>query len=261
MTAAAATVRLDVDGPVAHVVLDDPERGNVLTLAMAEQLRDRVAEIAGLEGIRCVVLRADGKRFCVGGDIGAFADSSIGERINEVVALPLHEALSALEALPAPVISVVQGAAGGGGMGLALSGDMVIAAEEAFFVTGYGLIGLSPDCAVSWTLARGLGVPRAMELYVTNRKLSAAEAYAAGLLTRVVPRDQLDAAVDELVAAVVASSASAVAQTMRLMRTAWSRSRDEQMSDEASTIGTLGDEPPAREGFAAFVAKRRPDFG
>ena len=144
---------------------------------------------------------------------------------------------------------------------IASSGDMVIAAEEAFFVTGYGLIGLSPDCAVSWTLARGLGVPRAMGLYVTNRKLSAAEAYAAGLLTRVVPRDQLDAAVDELVAAVVASSASAVAQTKRLMRTAWSRSRDEQMSDEASTIGTLGDEPPAREGFAAFVAKRRPDFG
>lgn len=256
----AETVRLDVDGPVAYVVLDDPDNGNVLTLDMAEQLRDRVAEIPAVEGIRCVVLRAEGKRFCVGGDIGGFAESEVGERINEVVALPLHDALNALESIGAPVISVVQGAAGGGGMGLALSGDLVVAAEEAFFVTGYGLIGLSPDCAVSWTLARGLGVPRAMELYLTNRKMSAAEAYGAGLLTRVVPRAELDDAVQQLVDAVCAGSAAANAQTKRLMRTAWSRSRDEHMADEATTIGTLGDQPPAREGFAAFLEKRPPRF-
>lgn len=254
-------VRLDVEGPVAYVVLDDADNGNVLTLDLAEQLRDRVAEIATTEGIRCVVLRAEGKRFCVGGDIAAFASSQIGERINEVVAIPLHDALNVLEALPVPVITVVQGAAGGGGMGLALSGDLVVAAEEAFFVTGYRLIGLSPDCAVSWTLARGLGVPRAMELYLTNRKMSATEAFEAGLITRIVPRDELDAAVRELVDAVCASSGSAVEQTKRLMRTAWSRTRTEHMADEATTIGTLGDQPPAREGFDAFLAKRRPDFG
>lgn len=255
-----STVRLEVDEGVAHVVLDDPDNGNVLTLDMAEQLRDRVAEIPGMHGIRCVVLRAEGKRFCVGGDIAGFADSKVGERINEVVALPLHDALSTLESIGAPVISVVQGAAGGGGMGLALSGDLVLAAEEAFFVTGYGLIGLSPDCAVSWTLARGLGVPRAMDLYLTNRKMSASEAYDAGLLTRVVPRAELDDALQQVVSAIRASSAPAVAQTKRLMRTAWSRSRDEHMADEASSIGTLGDQPPAREGFAAFLEKRRPSF-
>lgn len=251
-------VRLEVDGAVAHVVLDDPDRGNVLTLELAEQLRDRIAEIGSLAGIRCVVLRAEGKRFCVGGDIASFAESKIGERINEVVALPLHEAMRILGSLDAPVISVVQGAAGGGGMGLALSADLVLAADSAFFVTGYGLIGLSPDCGVSWTLPRALGVPRALELYVTNRRMSAAEAFEAGLLTRVVPAAELESAVVELVAAVCASSPSALAQTKRLMRTAWSRTRDEHLVDEASTIGALGDEPPAREGFAAFLEKRPP---
>ncbi|WP_153505637.1 enoyl-CoA hydratase/isomerase family protein [Cumulibacter manganitolerans] len=254
------TVRLEVDGALASVVLDDPEHGNVLTLDMAEQLRDRVAGIASLEGIRCVVLRAEGKRFCVGGDIASFADSQVGERINEVVALPLHDALNTLEGLEVPVVSVVQGAAGGGGVGLALGADLVIAAEEAFFVTGYGLIGLSPDCAVSWTLARALGVQRALELYLTNRKMSATEAFQAGLVSRVVPAADLSGSVAELTGAITASSPEAVAQTKRLMRTAWSRSRSEHMADEATTIGGLGDRPPAREGFAAFLEKRPPQF-
>lgn len=259
MTGAGA-VRLEVDGAVAHVVLDDPERGNVLTLDLAEQLRDRVAEIAFLEGIRCIVLRAEGKRFCVGGDIESFAQSKIGGRINEVVALPLHEAMGILESINAPVISAVQGAAGGGGMGLALCADLVIAADTAFFVAGYGLIGLSPDCGVSWSLPRAMGVQRALELYVTNRRMSATEAFEAGLLTRVVPAEQLDEAVRDLAAAVCASSPDALAQTNRLMRAAWSRSRDEHLADEASTIGTLGDQPSAREGFAAFLEKRPPRY-
>lgn len=254
------TVRLDVDGQVAYVVLDDPDHGNVLNLPMAEQIRDRVAEIASLQGIRCVVLRAEGKRFCVGGDIEAFVSSSAGERINEVIALPLHEALRQLESLPMPVVSVVQGAAGGGGMGLALAGDMVIAAEEAFFAAGYGLIGLSPDCGVSWALPRAMGLQRAMELYVTNRRMPAAEAFDAGLLSRVVPLAELDDAVRDLVDAVCAGSPDALAQTKRLMRAAWSRSRHEHTTDEGRTIGDLGDQPAAREGFVAFLEKRPPRF-
>ena len=254
------TVRLETDGPVARVVLDDPDNGNVLTLAMAEQLRDAVREIAGMSGIRCVVVCAEGKRFCVGGDIGAFENAAVGDRINEVVALPLHEAIESLSTMDPIVVSVVQGAAGGGGCGLALAGDLVVASESAFLRLGYALIGLSPDCGVSWRFARALGPARAMELYISNDTFNAEQAYDAGLVSRLARPEHLDAAVSETVDKVLAKSPEALAATKRLMRQAGQRTLVDQLADEAKTIGDVGDLPNAREGFAAFLAKRRPEF-
>src|SRR5207249_9190476 len=174
---------------IPTVIIDRPERRNTLVPELAEAL---VASLrAAGEARRPIVLTAAGTAFCLGADLkwmGACPDPAQG--VAELVAMH-HLAITTLLEMPVPVIVAINGAAAGGGLGLALAADYRIAAQRATFTAAYFRLGLTPDGGSSAFLARTIGAARTLELLLTNRRLSAAEALAWGMISEVVADEQL----------------------------------------------------------------------
>lgn len=254
-------VALEVDGHSAVLTLARPERGNALDLTAARALREAAYRCRDRAGLRTVHLRSEGSAFCVGGDLSEFTDAAdLAAHVHQV-ASTMHEAMGLLRDLPAILVTVVQGVAAGGGVGLALLGDVVLAGRRARFRAGYTAAGLSPDAGLSALLARAVGPARALDFLLTNRELSALEAAQWGLVSRVIDDDVLDAQAHRLLADLAAGAPESLVASRDLVRKAPSRGWAEQLEQEAATIARLAASPHGREGVAAFLDKRVPDFG
>jgi 2-(1,2-epoxy-1,2-dihydrophenyl)acetyl-CoA isomerase len=253
-------VRVDYAGGTAHVVLDRPDRDNALDLATALDLRDALREAVAGAGVRAIVLRAEGKRFSVGGDLRAFREAPPGANLCDDVARPINDSIELMQAAHQPVVCAVHGAVGGGANGLVLASDIVLAAESTVLRLGYTGSGLSPDCGVTWELPHRIGFALAMDLVLTNRRVRADEARAMGIVSRVVPDDGLDAAIDDVLTALRRVPVSTLSESKRLLRRALAIDLHSQLDDEARTIGRIGDTPDTREAIAAFLDKRTPSF-
>jgi 2-(1,2-epoxy-1,2-dihydrophenyl)acetyl-CoA isomerase len=256
----AAVVTLDVGGDgVAHLRIDAPP-GNAISPAVVGALNEQAVALAQRDDVRVVVLATAGRTFCVGGDIGHFAAAADPLATVRELAAEFHAALLALAELDAPIVTRVQGAAAGGGLSLALAGDLVIAGASASFSAAYTRIGLSPDGGMSWRLPRLVGAGRAAELMLTNRRVSAEEAERISLVSQVVPDEELDARVGALAAALADGPAPAQAAVRRLLASSATATFEEQLEREAESIARLAASPQGREGVAAFLEKRPPDF-
>ncbi len=253
-------VRVDYLDGAAHVVLNRPDRDNALSLQLSRRLRDALREATTSAGVRAVVLRSEGRRFSVGGDLRAFRESPIGDNLNDTVARPLHDAIEIMTAAHQPVVCAVQGAVGGGAVGLVLASDIVLATESTAFGTGYTGSGLSPDCGVTWFLPRLIGCARALDILLTNRRISAQEARDLGIVSRVVADNGLPAAVADVLAAMRQVPVATLSETKRLVRRAPVVDLHTQLEDEARTIGRIGDTTDTREAIAAFLDKRPPSY-
>ena len=243
----------------ARITLVDPERGNPLHPASVHELRGAVRR-AGADQARVIVLAATGRFFCVGGDLPAFAGAAdMGELVDDLAA-ELHQVISELVRSEAIVVSVVQGAAAGAGFPLAMAADLVVAADAASFTCAYTKVGLSVDGSTS-LLVHSIGLHRALRLALLNDTMTAEEAHLAGLVARVVPAAELDAAVDDVVARVLTSAPVALALTKRLLRDVAEPAPESAMRLEAIGIRAAATTSDAREGVSAFVEKRAPRFG
>jgi 2-(1,2-epoxy-1,2-dihydrophenyl)acetyl-CoA isomerase len=258
-------VRLERDGAVLRVVLDDPDAGNVVGHELVTGLLAAVDAAAG-DDVRCLLLTSTGPNFCLGGDIRFFSPDGgepadgVSAKIGEL-AEALHVVLRGLRGVPVPVVSAVRGWAAGAGIGLALAADVVLLAAGARMRPGYIGLGFSPDGGVSWRLTRGLGPARAADLMMTNGILTAADALAAGLVSRVVPDDELDGAALEVARALAAGPTRALLRTRDLVRAAsGDAGLDAHLDAEAAAIAASAGEPDGLEGVAAFLGKRRPSF-
>ena len=241
---------------VVELLLDDPARGNALDLATAEALRDAAAQVTADPG-GAVLLRAAGGNFCVGGDLRAFTGRGADTApYVQAVAGAAHEAVRALHELPVPVVSAVRGAAAGGGIGLALAGDIVLAARSARFRLAYTAIGLTPDCGASWILQRLLGPRRAADLILTNRVLTGEDAERWGLVSRVVTEDGLDDAAYRTAADLAAGSDTALRAAKELLRGGADASLTEHLAAEARSIATLAGGTQAQAAMTSFLAAR-----
>jgi len=172
----------------------------------------------------------------------------------------LHGAVSRLTRSAKPVIMAVNGVAAGGGFSFALSGDLVVAAESARFTMAYAKIAATPDGSSSYFLPRLVGLRRALELYLTNRVLSAREALEWGLITRVVPDAELRSAVDALARELAAGPTLAIGGAKRLFHQSTWESLETQMELEAQAIAASGHTEDFRAGVTAFANKQTPTF-
>jgi 2-(1,2-epoxy-1,2-dihydrophenyl)acetyl-CoA isomerase len=261
MTARDEPVRLEIDGGVGRLELNRPDAANGMDLALATALEAATQQLADRDDLRAVLLTGAGARFCGGGDVRAFADA--GEELEarlRAIVTPLHTAVLTLGSLDVPVVAAVQGSAAGAGLSLLAGADLVVAAESAKLVMAYTAIGLTPDGGSTWFLERLVGRQRALDLVLTNRVLSATEAMEWGLVTRVVPDADLRAESDALVARLAAGPTHAFGGAKRLFRSALTATFAEQLDAEAAELTRAGTSRDAREGVAAFVAKRAPEF-
>jgi len=199
--------------------------------------------------------------FSGGGDLKSFAaqGDALPGHLKEV-ALYLHAAISRFVRMDAPVIAAVNGAAGGAGMSLCLFADLVLAAESAKFTLAYTRAGLNPDGGSTYFLPRIIGVRRALELALTNRVLSAREALEWGIVTRVVADAELQTEAQALAQGLAAGATRAFGKAKRLLHHSFSESLETQMELEAQAIADSARTHDAREGIAAFIAKRKPAF-
>jgi 2-(1,2-epoxy-1,2-dihydrophenyl)acetyl-CoA isomerase len=181
---------------IARITFDRPDVLNAIDLATARAFGAAVAAVTGFEGLRCIVLAGAGRAFIAGGDVASFGDEPA--EIIDALLEALHPPLLALRACAAPVLAVVQGAAAGGGLSIALGADYLLASDKARFVIAYDRIGAAPDCGGTWFLARKLGRTRAFAMVLRGEALDAQAALEAGLVSEVVPQAELAGAADRI---------------------------------------------------------------
>jgi 2-(1,2-epoxy-1,2-dihydrophenyl)acetyl-CoA isomerase len=246
---------------VATLTLNRPDAYNALNLALGRELFAAVLEVDDDPEVRCVVITGAGKAFCAGGDVKDFADSldRIGAMVKELTTY-MHGAISRLCRSDKPVIMAINGVAAGGGFSLALAGDIVVATESARFTMAYTKIAATPDGSSSYFLPRLIGLRRAMELYFTNRVLTAREAAEWGLVTRVVADAEFTTAVSALARELAAGPTRAFGGAKRLFHQATWESLETQMELEAQAIAASGRTDDFREGVTAFANKKTPTF-
>lgn len=248
------------EGGVARLVFNRPEAANTLDVALAKALFHASIECDEDESIRAVLLTGNGKLFCGGGDIHGFAAAGEGiSRLAKELTTILHGAVSRLARMSKPLVVAVNGPAAGAGLSLAMLGDIVIAAPEAHFTVAYTAIGLTPDLGSSWLLPRLVGLRRAQELALTNRRVAAEEAAQIGLITRVAQGDAL-AEAQAVAQALAAGPALANGGTKMLLGRSFATGLEEQLELEARSISAAMRGAEGQEGIEAFLSKRKPDF-
>jgi len=254
-------VILDRADQVATITLNRPDAYNALNLGLGRDLFHAVLDVDEDPDVRCVVITGAGRAFCAGGDVKDFADNlpRIGVLVKELTTY-LHGAVSRLARSDKPVIMAVNGVAAGGGLSFALGGDLVVAAESARFTMAYSKIAATPDGSSSYYLPRLVGLRRAMELYFTNRVLSAREALEWGLVTRVVPDAELTTAVRTLARELAQGPTRAFGGAKRLFHQSTWESLETQMELEAQAIAASGRTQDFRDGVTAFANKKTPTF-
>ena len=252
-------LRVDVDGPVATLTLDRPEVLNALTVAVKVALREALERIAADRAVRVVILTGAGRAFCAGQDLAerelpdaAPLDVELRERYNPII--------RALRSMGQPVIAAVNGVAAGAGASLAFACDLRIAAEDARFILAFGRIGLVPDSGATWFLPRIVGSARAAEMALVGDPIGAEEALRIGLVSRLVPGDQLMAQARELADRIAAGAPLATALTKGALARSATIELDEALEGEAKLQGVAGASADHAEGLAAFREKRVPRF-
>lgn len=253
-------LKYSVDDGVALIVFDRPDAANGLNLAMATDLSSAAEMVANDSTIKAVVLSAVGRFFCAGGDVKAMAEASQPGAAVAAIAEQLHRAIKTFAGLDAPVICAVNGTAAGAGFSLAVSADLVVAAEGAKFTMAYSNIGLSPDGSASYFLPRLIGLRKTQELMFTNRVLSAKEALEWGLVTDIVSNDTVLERANSMAANLAKGSKGSHAAIKQLLALSGANSLNEQLDLERDTIAKCADSIDGKEGVSAFIEKRKPTF-
>jgi 2-(1,2-epoxy-1,2-dihydrophenyl)acetyl-CoA isomerase len=252
-------LRVEIDGPVATLTLDRPDALNALTVPVKLALRDALGSLAGNRSVRAVILTGAGRAFCAGQDLAereqpdaAPLEVEVRERYNPII--------RALRSMGQPVIAAVNGVAAGAGASLAFACDLRIAAEEARFVLAFGRIGLVPDSGATWFLPRIVGPAKAAELALVGDAVDAAEALRIGLVSRVVPGDQLMAEARSIAGRLADGAPLALSLTKGALQRSLTIDLDQALESEAKLQGIAGASADHAEGLAAFREKRAPRF-
>jgi 2-(1,2-epoxy-1,2-dihydrophenyl)acetyl-CoA isomerase len=255
------TLLFEIRDHVAHITLNRPEAGNSINEQMAKDLMYAVLRCDENLEVRAVLISGAGKIFSGGGDLKDFSakGNQLPNYLKEVTPY-FHTAISRLTRMDAPVIAAVHGAIAGAGMSIAIACDIVIAAEATQFMVAYTRAGLTPDGSLTYFLPRIVGLKRALELTLTNRMLSAQEALQWGLITRVVPDNELSKQARAIAIQLASGPTRAYGVSKRLLQGGWTETLETQMENESQAIANSARTPDAREGITAFLEKRPPSY-
>ena len=252
-------IELDIADGIARVTLNAPERLNALGPDDLRALTDAYVE-AEAAGVRALVLRGEGRALCAGRDIAGVDPTTddVSGYLDGLVT-PL---LRRMAAFPAPTFAAAQGACLGVGLGLLIATDIVYVAEDAKVGSPFAALGATLDSGGHWLLVSRLGPHRAMDLIVSGRLMSGAEAVAGGLFSRALPAAELREAVDAAAATAATGATQAFLASKRIVAGLRDGSLDlwGSVAAENAAQADLRDTDDYREGFRAFQEKRKPGF-
>ncbi len=252
-------VLCSVDNGVATITLNRPTVLNALNADLMDQMKEAVQRVADDASIRAVVITGAGRGFSAGADLSsssAGGTSTAGETLRK----RYHPVIENLRGMPKPVITAVNGVAAGAGMSIALAGDIVLAAESASFLQAFSKIGLVPDAGSTYFLPRYVGDVRARAMAILAEKISAADAHAYGMVWKMIPDDALQDEAQKLARHLASMPTRAYALIKQALNGSTERSLTEQLELEATLQDQAGKTADFKEGVAAFLAKRPPNF-
>ena len=245
---------------IAHIRLTNPAGGNVFDLAMIPALSAAIRRIDPAD-TRAVLITAEGRNFSLGGDLNGMRAADDKGALLARMAQILHDGLKTLDALGLPIVTAVNGAAAGAGLSLAIAGDVVIGGAGSSYLMAYSAIGLSPDGGATHYLPRLIGMRLTQEMAFLNRRLSAEEAAAAGLISRVVADNDLQHEAEAIARQLAAGPTYAFRRIKTMLAQSHTTQLDVQLDREADAIAACAATADAAEGVNAFLHRRPAAFG
>lgn len=258
------TVNVYRAGAAVKIELNRPERMNAWSSALSADLLTALRAVAADDGVRAVMLTGAGRAFCSGADLkeGMASAAENGGRLDTEDALVTwyHPIVTAIREMPKPVLTAVNGAAAGAGVSLALAGDLVVAAESAYFTLAFVNIGLVPDGGASLLIPSRVGFARAAEMALLGEPVSASKAAEIGLINAAWPDHEFAQRADALLERLSNGPTRSYAGTKRELNHWLYHRMPEHLALEARLQGELGGSKDFLEGVTAFLAKRKPTF-
>ncbi len=248
------------EGDVAVITLNRPDRFNAIEGTISNGLVEALGH-AGAES-RAVVVTGAGRAFCAGADLAELEPEydDGGPDLAEHLENVFHPMMQAMVGCAVPTVAAVNGVAAGAGLGLALACDIRVMAASAFLTSAFTAIGLTPDSGTTWWLPQMVGVSRALEITLTNRRVPSDEAARIGICVETVPDDQLMERATALARSLADLVPDSLVTTRRLVREAAAKTFDQALASEQAEQGRLGKTAEHAEGVRAFLEKRKPDF-
>ena len=257
------TVIYELNESIAVITLNRPDALNALSRRLIADLNSAIQR-AVEDGSRAIVLAANGRAFCSGGDLREMQAMAEKEGRTEAYLedplRELHELILLIRETPIPFVAAVNGICAGAGTNVALACDIVVAADNATFNEAFVKIGLSPDCGGTFFLPRSIGEKRAAELFMTGEVVTAERAAQIGMINRAVPVDALQTEVLLLAKKLAAAPTGSIGRIKRMLNASFSNDIKQQLALEHECQIESGRSSDFKEGVAAFFEKRPPAF-
>ncbi|MDQ4078804.1 MAG: enoyl-CoA hydratase-related protein [Chloroflexota bacterium] len=257
------TILHEQDNGVLTITLNRPDKLNAGNDQMLEELQDAFRQAGRDASVRALILTGAGRGFCAGQDLASVREReesaepvSYGEHLRQ----SWNRVISRMRNLEKPILCAVNGVAAGAGMSLVMACDLRYASENASFIQAFVNIGLIPDSGSTWNLPRLIGPTRAMEMMITGRKVSASEALEWGLINDIFPPDQLIDEVRQRAEQLAIMPTRAIGLLKRAADYATNSTLDEALEYEADLQELAGRTADHKEGVAAFLEKRKPEY-
>lgn len=251
-----------IEQGVATLTLNRPEQLNSFNAQMHKEVREALKQVRQNPEVRCLLITGSGRGFCAGQDLGDrnVAPGAAAPDLGESIEKNYNPLIRALRDLPMPVICAVNGVAAGAGANIALACDITLAAKSASFIQAFCKIGLVPDSGGTWTLPRAVGMARAKALALLGDRLSAEQAEQWGMIWRCVDDAALQDEALKLARQLATQPTYGLALIKRALNASANNSFDAQLDLERDLQRLAGRSEDYREGVAAFMAKRTPEF-
>jgi len=256
------TIQYSVEDGVAVVRLNRPDQRNAINLKVGEETLIVAKRIAADPEVRAVLIAGNGADLTVGGDITYFMEEEperFGELFRRMIT-PFHEAFLILSRIDAPIVTAAHGAVAGGGLAYVYAADIVLAAEGARFLTAFAGLGLPGDGGGTWHLPRLVGPRRAARMYLENTPVDAQQALEWGLITEVVPAEELEERSLALARKLAAGPTRAFGRIRRQLASSFESELADHLVAETESTSDMGQTADAKDAIAAFIEKRRPTF-
>ena len=260
------TILFDIEDGIARLTLNRPEVYNSLSPLMLDELLDVMSRIKPDEGIKALLVNAMGKGFCAGADLAGSAldferEEPVGEQVFRVMEERFNPMLNAIHNLGVPTVAAIDGIVAGGGVGLALTFDIVVATPKSqFSLVFLPQLGIIPDMGASWHIPHKIGIPRAVGHAFLGEPISGEVAARIGMIWKCLPKDEFESGINSILKRLSRGPTRAFPKTRQAFDAAIKNSFPEQLKYEAEMQQVLCNAPEFKEGVQAFLAGRKPDF-
>ncbi|NNK87248.1 MAG: 2-(1,2-epoxy-1,2-dihydrophenyl)acetyl-CoA isomerase [Flavobacteriaceae bacterium] len=253
-------IELELKDQIAYIYLNRPQVFNSFNRPMALHLQKVLDGLKEDDSVRAIVLSGKGKAFCAGQDLQEIINPELNPGLNNILKEHYNPIIDRIRKINKPVIAAVNGVAAGAGANIALACDIVVASENSSFIQAFSKIGLIPDSAGTFFLPRLIGFQKASALTMLGDKVSAEEAERMGMIYKVIPQKNFETEVNNLASKVAQMPTKALALTKSLLNESLTNNLGSQLESELNAQIEASETDDFKEGVAAFVEKRKPNF-